>query len=218
MAASKRHGRILVEIIHNQFTRRAWVMLFLMAGCAASHNGLTMTSVDHRRDYNQTFSRAYATLNENGDYDVVLVHDANVDRLPNSDGVIEPAVATPRQLVHIRVFWMAHRDVTLDHPVNSNAAIRWYLFGDRPDEAANMLEYSGSALVLVSDDGKTATVTVRGALLKAVAKRGEMSDPLGPSSVNGTIVARVDRQGVEDVLDEVKAVDGPAPIQAAAKD
>jgi hypothetical protein len=196
--------------------RCAWPLLLLVGGCATAHNGLTMTSDDHRRDFQQTFSHAYASLNDNGDYDIVLVHDANADSLPGGGEPVQSAAVTPRQLVHIRVYWMTHRGVTLDHPVNSNASIRWYLFGDRPDEAADMLEYAGSALVLVHDDGRTATVTVRGAYLKAVTRRGDMADPLGPSSVNGTIVARVDRQAVEDVLSEVKAADGAAPMQAAS--
>jgi hypothetical protein len=205
-------GGIVSEICR-RLSRCAWPLLLLLGGCAAAHNGLTMTSDDRRRDFQQTFSHAYASLNDNGDYDVVLVHDANADHLSGAAGPLQPAAVTPRQLVHIRVYWMTHRGVTLDHPVNSNATIHWYLFGDRPDETADMLEYAGSALVLVSDDGRTATVTVRGAYLKAVGRRGDMADPLGPSSVNGTIVARVDRQGVEDALTEAKAADIAMPLQ-----
>jgi hypothetical protein len=187
------------------------------AGCAAPQNRLTMVSLDRRHDFQQFFSQAYSSLDDNGDYDIVLVHDANSDHLTsgNSD-TLTPAPINPRQIVHIRVFWIADHGTKLDHPVATNAAIRWYLLGDRADETSNVLEYSGTALVLVNDDGKTANVTLRGATLKPIARRGQMADPLGPSSVTGTITAQVNRHGVEDILNEAKAVDDAGLLQAAS--
>ena len=46
--------------------------------------------------------------------------------------------------------------------------------------------------------------------------RGGMTDPLGPSSLVGTITARVDRHGVQDVLKEVNDADGAAAQTTAA--
>src|SRR5580658_1260559 len=128
---------------------RAFVLASLLAvagGCASDPNHLTMSSLDRRKNFTQTFSRAYAAWNENGDYDVVLVHDANADKLPTGDGPVDPGDVPPRQLVHIRVFWNAERDTKMDHPVATNALINWYLFGDRSDESAHVLEYSGRGL------------------------------------------------------------------------
>jgi hypothetical protein len=190
----------------------------LLGGCSSTANNLVLVSADHHRNYQQTFSHAYASLNPNGDYDVVLVHDANADSLAGGDGPLQSGPVTPRQVVHIRVFWLAARGSILDHPVASNASIRWYLFGDRPDEAQNLLEYSGSGLVIASDDGKTAYVTIRGATLKATARRGGMTDPLGPSSLNGTIIADVNRSGVDGVLKEVQAADGAVAADANPRD
>lgn len=188
-----------------------------LAGCAAPQNRLTMMSLDHRHDFQQFFSHAYSALDDSGDYDIVLVHDANADNLAsgNSD-VLNPAPLTPRQLVHIRVFWIADHGTKMDQPVATNAAIRWYLLGDRADETANFLEYSGTALVLVNDDGRIANVTLRGATLKPIARRGQMADPLGPSSVSGNITAEVNRRSVEDILNEAKAVDEAGNLQAAS--
>jgi hypothetical protein len=186
----------------------------MLSGCAATTQTLTLTSSDHRRDFTQNFSHAYAALDASGDYDVVLVHDANADSTVFGDGPMKPASVIPRQVVHIRVFWLAERGTKMDHPVASNASIRWYIFGDRPDEANSLLEYSGGALVVVSDDGKTATVIVRGADLKPVARRGAMNDPLGPSTVSGTFTATLDRKSVQDALDEIKAADASGGIES----
>jgi len=197
--------------------------LILLPGCAVIGNNLTMTSDDHRRDFSQTFSHAFAALNDNGDYDVVLVHDANADALADSSGPIQPGTPMPRHVVHIRVFWLAEHGTKFDHPTAANAAMHWYLFGEHtvagasvPDEINNILEYSGSALVLVHDDGHTATVSVQGATLRPVARRGEMTDPLGPSSVTGTVTAQVDRGEVDGLLRELKdAEQASAEVQVA---
>jgi hypothetical protein len=188
----------------------------LCAGCLATGNHLTLVSQDQRHDFTQGFSHAYAGLNGNGDFDVVLVHDANADSLSAGGGPVAPAPVTPRQLVHIRVYWLAEHGAKLDHPVATNSTVRWLIFGDRPDEAANVLEYSGSALVVVDSKGAVATVTIRGAFLKMVARRGDMADPLGPSSVNGTVSAVLDRRRVDEVLAELKAADPTGVPQAAA--
>jgi hypothetical protein len=197
----------------------AWgVVLPLLAicGCGTTQNDLTMTGVDQRHDFKQVFSQAYSSLNDTGDYDVVLIHDANADP-SNEDGTaVLPAPVSPRQIVHIRVFWFPERGTKLDHPVATNASIRWYIFGDRPSEGADLLEYSGSGLVLVNDDGKTATVTVRGATLKMTARRGLMTDPLGPSSVNGEITAHVDRHGVQTIISELDAAEQAGKVQSVS--
>jgi hypothetical protein len=185
-----------------------------LSGCAATTQTLTLTSADHHRDFRQNFSHAYASLDAAGDYDIVLVHDANADTTVFGDAPMKPAPVTPRQVVHIRIFWLAEHGMKMDHPVASNASIRWYLFGDRPAEVNSLLEYSGAALVVVSDDGHVATVTVRGADMKPVARRGGMNDPLGPSSVAGTFTATLDRKSVEDALNEIKAADAAAGIQS----
>ena len=188
----------------------------LSGGCASTANDLTMVSADHHRDFRQHFSHAFAALNPDGDYDVVLVHDANADSLAGSEGPVKSSLVTPRQVVHIRVYWLADHGMKIDHPVASNATIDWFLYGDRPNEGANVLEYSGGGLVLVSESGNISTVTVRQGFLKPVARRGGMTDPLGPSSLVGTITARVDRHGVQDVLKEVNDADGAAAQTTAA--
>jgi len=177
------------------------------AGCAAPQNDLTLIALDHQHNFKQTFSHAYSALNDNGDYDILLVHDANADRLDNSPGSLKPAELSPRQLVHIRVYFLPEHGMKMEHEVSTNASIRWYIFGDRPDEAENVLQYSGSGLVLVSESNSVATVTIRGASLKVTGRHGNMTDPLGPSTMDGTIAAHVDRRNVDDLLKEEKSAE-----------
>jgi len=180
-------------------------LILLAGGCASSSNNLTMTGLDQKHDYKEVFSHAYSALNPNGDYDIVLIHDANSDARSNTTGELSSAPMTPRQVVHIRVFWLPERGAKLDHPVATNAAIRWLVFGDRHDEANDLLEYAGSGLVLVKESGTTATVEIRGASLKVSARRGEMTDPLGPSSVSGLVTTQIDRAGVDAAMREIDA-------------
>ena len=119
-------------------------------------------------------------------------------------------------MVHIRIFWIPQRGAKMDHPVATNASFRWYVFGNNADNSYDFLEYSGSALVMVSDDGKTAWASVRGAILKLGARQGQMKDPIGPSTVTGDITALVNRQRVDEVLNDVKSVGVGPNLQAAS--
>jgi len=175
-----------------------------------------MQSLDNRRDFTQVFSAAYSALSENGDYDIVLVHDASTDLSPESNGVLQPSAVAPRQIMHIRVFWIPEHGAKLDHPVAANATIRWYVFGDRLDEASDLLEYSGGGLVLVEEKNGTAKITVRGAYLKASTRRGAMADPLGPCSVKGDLKAIVDKHRVDQLLAEANAADHDTSSPQAA--
>jgi hypothetical protein len=194
----------------------ALATLLLLCGCSSTKNYLTLLSDDHRHDFTQVFSRGYGGLSPSGDFDVVLVHDANADSTSAGGGPLTPAPVTPRQLVHVRIYWLAEHGSRLEHPVTTNATIRWLIFGDRPDKAANLLEYSGSGLVLIQTKANKATVSIRGAYLKMVARRGDMADPLGPSSVNGTVSVLLDRHRVDDLLAELKSADQAAAPQSAA--
>jgi hypothetical protein len=118
--------------------------------------------------------------------------------------------------MHIRVFWIPEHGAKLDHPVAANATIRWYVFGDRLDEASDLLEYSGGGLVLVEEKNGTAKITVRGAYLKASTRRGAMADPLGPCSVNGDLKAIVDKHRVDQLLAEANAADHDTSSPQAA--
>ena len=185
-------------------------------GCSTAQNTLTLSSVDHRKDYTQTFDQAYAAINDNGDYDLVLLRDTNVDAaLANGDGTLQPQTVSPRELVHIRVYWKARSGVKPDHPASTNASIRWYMVADRSGTPNDVLEYSGCGLVMLYDNGATSTFNVRGAFLQPTVCRGCMTDPIGPGSINGTIVATMDKQRVKALLDQMEVIEASNAAQAA---
>jgi hypothetical protein len=177
-------------------------------GCMSYHNSVTMQSLTLRRDYTQNFSQAYSALSDSGDYVIVLVHDVGGEKVASSD-VLQPTAVSPRQIMIIRVYWIPEHGSKLDHPVASNASVGWYVFGDRLDESAELLKYSGGGLVLVSESDGLASVAIRGASLKLATHRGGMADPLGPCSLNGDVVAVVDRGRVDELLTEAKQADSP---------
>jgi hypothetical protein len=190
-------------------------MLLVMAaalfggGCASDHNSVTMQSLTLRRDYTQNFTQAYSALSDSGDYVIVLVHDVGSEKVASSGEVLQPTTVSPRQIMILRVYWIPEHGTKLDHPVASNASVGWYVFGDRLDESAELLKYSGGGLVLVSESDGLASVTIRGASLKLTTHRGGMADPLGPCSLNGDVVAVVDRDRVNELLTEAKQADSP---------
>jgi len=191
--------------------------LFACAGCSSTNNFLNMQSLNRRRDFKERFNEAYAALNDNGDYDIVLVHDVIGESSDESaGGVLEPRAVSPRQIMHIRVYWLARHGAKLDHPVAANATFRWYVFGDRLDESAELLRYNGGGLVLVAESGGHSYITIRGADLRATERRGQMDDPLGPCSVNGDITALVDRARVDELINEARQADQPTGARAAA--
>jgi len=192
--------------------------LLMSQGCASVSDSLTLSSANRNKDFSQKFTRAFACRDGEGNYDLVLVSDAN-DNVPIQAGsgpTLQPQPMSPRQLVYIRIFWNASSDVKAAHPVTTNAAIRWYMFGDNASDMSDLLEYSGCGLVLMNANNQTATFDVRNAFMQPVACRGCMTDPIGPGTISGTVTARVDPQKVKQFLAEVNSVDVSAPPQAQA--
>jgi hypothetical protein len=117
-------------------------------------------------------------------------------------------------MVHIRVLYRPMRATRLDHPSATNASIRWIITGDTPRD---VMEYAGAGFVTVKPDGDTASLTLRNASLRPVKSNGNMTDPLGPLTLTGTIVARRDKARVADLLAQVKATaDGVVAAHGAA--
>jgi hypothetical protein len=195
------------------------LVLIALAGCSSTpQSDLSLQSVDGKHTFAQTFSQAYINHNPDGDYDVVLVHDANAENVGDPAGALTPTTVTPLQIVHVRVYWKPLRGTNGDHPASTNAAVHWYVFGSRPNESADLLQYGGAGLVMVDEDSQTATVTIRSAYLKPVTRRGSMADPLGPSNLTGKIIAKVDNRRVDDLLTEVRTAMGEHGTgQAAAR-
>jgi hypothetical protein len=173
-------------------------------GCAAgpAPQELTLRSPEQSKSFVQPFANAYMSRDAAGDVDVVLVDRAAEQRL---DGVAESSRAPVRQVMHLRVLWNPQRDQKADHSVASNATVHWYVMGNTPSTAAGVLEYAGTAFVTI-DGSAPAELTIRNASVRPVACRGGLCDPVGPSTIAGTIHARSDRHRVHQALAAVRTV------------
>lgn len=170
----------------------------LCAGCSDKAAGLTLTSLRDNHKFADTFTKAYAARNDNGDMDVVLVDDAT-QRSVTAGTLIGPV----HQIMHIRILWSPSRDMKSDDPAASNASIHWYVMGvDR----TQMIEYSGTAFVYAGTTlwGNQRKLRIDNARLKPAMARGDLKDPIGPARVEGTIYATDNDQIVNHLLAEVQ--------------
>ena len=177
----------------------------IVAGCSSNQGNLHLLSLDQKRQFSQTFTRAYLDRNDAGDDDIVLVQDGG-DPARGSSPRLENCVM-PRQLVHIRVFWTPMNGVKADHPANTNASIHWCFICD-DIHRAGMVEYCGSGLVEIDDSSTGASVTIRKAWMREACRRGQMLDPLGPSILQGSFNALHDRAQVSAIMAQIKAAAG----------
>ncbi len=200
-------------------TPRSWcrrlaagVLLALLTGCSASPSSLTLLSTDGRRDFNQNFTYAYVGHSDGGDTDIVL---ASTPELSDVRGPLAPGHSEPRQLVHVQVYWKPLPGGPTDHLAASNAAIDWYVLGDDWSHG-DVVQYSGIGFVNLDQSHDTWTVTIRKASLSPVLLKGDMRDPLGPSTLTGHIVATDDADRAHELLMQVKDALAQSGRQATA--
>lgn len=160
---------------------------------------LTLESSGHRAEFTQQFAHAYVTRDSDGDTDLVLVDQAGEQAARGGH-----ADAPVRQVMHIRVMWHPKRDQKADHSSASNATVHWYVMGNTPDSANQVLEYAGTAFVAVDPEDDASQLIIRNASVCPVACRGGLCDPVGACQIHGTVHADENRQRVLDVLSSVR--------------
>jgi len=190
------------------------VAMFLAAGCGHDQQ-LTLRSMQRGQTFSQPFTAAYCSRDGSGDTDVVLVDRAAEGSL---DG--HQTAAPVRQVMHIRVLWQPMHDTKADHPSASNATIHWYVMGNTPERSADVLEYAGTAFVVMNGSEDGTELTIRNASVQPVACRGELCDPVGTTAVAGTIHAgkspRRVRQALSDVRTDIAVANSLTPSASAA--
>ena len=189
------------------------LLLGCITGCASRSADLRLTSLATKAAYTQQFTDAYVAKGAAGNTEVVLTND---------DGEV-------RHVMHVKVLWRPQRGTKQSHPSYTNAGIHWYVFnqgqGARTASAAaataapDVLEYTGAGFVRLSETAAGTKVTIRNATLKPTDASAECSlnDPVGPSRLNGTFLAKKSTKRVNALLAEVKhATEGPRQQQASA--
>jgi hypothetical protein len=169
-----------------------WAALLLLCGIGCAHTDmdpatLTISCIGDGKSFTQCFSQAWSTGGDGGDVDVVLVNDPD-----------DPV----RQIMHIRVLWKPTRDTKADHDSARNATVHWYVMGkSTPD----IIEYDGTAMVVVESDEHGATLSIRSAVMRPVACRGSLRDPIGQTSLHGTVRTTANPDRVRSVLKDLRA-------------
>jgi hypothetical protein len=159
---------------------------------------LTVTSTSGASNtFSQTFSSAFCSQDADGDTDIVLMDDAARKALAG-----ERAMSPVRQVMHIRVLWKPTRDMKADHSSSSNATLHWYVMKN-DSMAADVLEYAGTAMVVMELGDATTELSIRAGSFRAVACRGELRDPIGPATFRGTVRAKVSGEQVRLALKSV---------------
>jgi len=165
----------------------------MLGGCASQEPELKVTPVNQQQTFREGFTQAYCRRDAVGNMDVVLLDSAAEQCLAG-----QSCSAPVRQIMHIHVLWTPSREMKA---VASNASIKWYVIDSK--KPTEQLEYTGTGFVSLSNDEGPKTVSIRNALLKPSGKSENLSDPIGPSRLEGSIVARTDDVQVRRVLDDL---------------
>jgi hypothetical protein len=194
-----------IRLFHGAALTAAGLM-FCAMGCAreAYHPQLTLQSLQGHA-FTQQFCQAYVSHDKDGDTDLVLLDQACEDHLDATKRHGREN-APVRQVMHLRVLWNPKRDQKMEHLSGSNATVHWYVMGNTPETAADIIEYAGTAYVVTDDSGEQLEFTIRNASISPVACRGSLVDPIGTSTLSGTVRALDSHKRVCDALTAVRIV------------
>ena len=175
----------------------AGVLCVAGLGCGSQSTPpqLTLHSAAQNRNFTENFSHAYVTHDMNGDTDVVMLDRAAEGALQGMSNDIPV-----RQVMHIRVLWNAQSDMASEHMSASNAAVHWYVMGNTAASAGDVLEYAGTAFIVVDQHTNHTELQIRNASMRPVACRGGLCDPIGTTTFQGTIRATENPQRVREAL------------------
>jgi hypothetical protein len=164
-------------------------------GCAGKAGGITLTSLRTHQSYIQGFSDAYISKTIHGDLDILLIDDAAAQALAG----YTPA-SPVRQIMHLRVLWQPDRDLKVTDAAASNASIHWYVINGQ----AGAMEYTGTAFVTTSTFSGLTRVVVENAQVHPLCNCPGLTDPVGPSKVDGAVFAQVNPEAVAALLAQVR--------------
>jgi hypothetical protein len=183
------------------------ILSAVLAGCAAPPPSVTVRPQGDTALLRQTFDRAFVSrTSEFGEDQVVLV-TAPIDRLTpdNPTKLIRPLPDVPLHTVMaIRLHWRAVSHA-LTTEAGLNAVLHWYVYANpAAGGPPSALHYVGTGFVTIDPAGDGADVTVRHGTLSLAERFGDLRDPLGSFTVEGTFHAVTSAEQLAETLAEVK--------------
>ena len=187
--------------------------LLLVTGC--SHNAQLVVRSDAKKvAYAQTFSQAVADRSEDGTFQFVLIADDARPREAREPAVnltkkstgrrLDPSATMPlHQVVYVKVLWRPMNGT--DRSIGSNASLEWYVLSDTAGGSGDLLEYQGTAFVMVDPNDDATKVKIRGGMIKPRAVRGGLTDPIGPARIEGSFTAVNDPARLHELLTATRA-------------
>lgn len=204
---------------HRPAVRTSIALLLLLIasagmGCSSNQTSLQFYSQKSDARYTQEFRRASFKTSDIGEYDLVLVEDGFVSQARSRGPLVTASEAPLNQMVHIRIQWRPERGAKPDAPSATNALIDWYVRANDPNVREDFLHYRGAGFVGIYGSGDTMRFALRSGHLELASHSGHLQDPLGPCSLEGSIVAtRNDGQvtAALNLLNEQSAERTPVP-------
>lgn len=177
----------------------------LAAGGCAKHGGtISFEASDHSHTSLQRFSQAYIAQTKTSEIEVVLT-DTPTDwqkKQTRKNQPIQPISLPPlRHVMRIHMYWRP-MTLTAKNPAAINASVDWYVIG--PEGSNDVLVYEGAAFVVLEGRGDTRRVRIKDGQItpKFNSSEGRLLDPVGPSKMSGSVVAKLSSARVDDVLTE----------------
>lgn len=156
----------------------------------------------------QSFDRAFVNRTSTFGEDQIVLVTAPIDRrLPDRpDAVIRPLPEVPLNTVmSIRLHWRANSS-RLRSIAGLNAVLHWYVYGSPAGGGPpSLLHYVGTGFVTLNDAGDGADVSVTHGTLSLRDRHGDLRDPLGTFTVDGSFHAVTGDRQLAQTLADVKA-------------
>jgi hypothetical protein len=197
----------------------AVIAVVMATGCASAPASLELSSTASGARFPQKFTRAFYSVGEGGEYNILLSEDGIVPAPSGGNKPIRTSAAAPlNQTVHIRVQWRPMRGVKPDAPTATNAVIDWYVRSNEP--SGDHLHYRGAGFVQLYGSNPKIRFLVRNARMELTRSNGRLNDPLGPSALTGAFVATRNDAFVNNTLSQLREqlASNPTPARPASHD
>jgi hypothetical protein len=187
------HTASLSQQRHARFARQLLplIILTLLGGCSSGpQTMLIFSSTQTDREYSQQFNKAYYGKTPSGEYDVILLADGIKAVESSSAGPLKPSPTAPlSQTLYIHVRWSPEQGTKPDTPTAINAVIDWYIHSNEASEQNDRLHYRGAGFAKVSESKGIARIDIANVHVDLVESSGRLQDPLGPSTLSGSVFA-----------------------------